>query len=200
MPSVLEDLSTTAALRVLGSGRELVLDRILGEAQAHAVRAAALFLDDGGGLCPACVGPDRQRLPGIRGDRMMWLERESVEPALQDVIDLMDAGRVILNEQAYLGAGQLEVQLSIYEPGHGYSRHRDTMQGRQERRLTAIYYANDWRPGDGGELALYDEYGGCDRLIEPVSDRLVLFLADTPHAVLPVVRGRRVAVTAFMRR
>lgn len=177
-----------------------MLDGLLGDAEAQAVRAAALILDEAGELLPARVGACRRRVPGTRGDRTLWLDGGYADRALDAVVELMEASRAVLNEFAFLGAGELEVQLAVYDQGNGYVRHRDTVRGRSDRRLTAIYYANDWRPGDGGELALYDAGGACTQVIEPIADRLVLFLAQTPHAVLPVARGPRVAVTAFMRR
>lgn len=195
----LSALSATESLLALGNGGALVLDGLLGAAAAHAVRTAALFLDEEGQLSPATVGAQRRCLPSVRGDRMMWLDPDEVELSLFNVIELMEASRELLNAHAFLGAGRVDVQLSIYEAGMGYAKHRDNVRGQHRRRLTAIYYTNDWRPGDGGELALYDDAGACVRLIEPIFDRLVLFLARVPHAVLPVVRGPRVALTAFMR-
>ena len=193
-------LSDTSALRTLGAGRELVLDGLLGDATARAVRAEALALDEAQILTPAGTGADRVRDPSVRGDRILWLNRDLLEPAMGAVVDLMDAAMTTLNENAYLGVGELEIQVAIYDEGTGYQRHRDALRGQDARRMTAIYYANDWRPGDGGELALYDDEGHCTRLVEPVADRLVLFLAQTEHAVRTVVRGPRVALTGFMRR
>lgn len=92
--------------------------------------------------------------------------------------------------------------------------------------MTAIYYVNkEWRRADGGALRLYlrnhcrpvrragDDFveqerqraeGGeeepvevyCD--VEPVADRLVLFMSDgrTPHEVLPTHKDR-FAVTVW---
>lgn len=199
-PRALPALRDTSALQTLGAGRELVLDGLLGNAAAMAVRAEALALDEAQALQPAGTGATRAKDPSVRGDRILWLNRDLLDPAMGAVIDLMDAAMTTLNEHAYLGVGEVEAQVAIYDEGMGYKRHRDALRGQDHRRMTAIYYANDWRPGDGGELALYDDEGRCTRLVEPVADRLVLFLAQTEHAVRPVVRGPRVAITGFMRR
>lgn len=193
-------LSDTTALHALGAGKELVLDGLLGDATALAVRAEALALDEAHLLRPSGTGASKTRNPAVRGDRILWLDRDLLDPALGAVVDLMDAAMATLNANAYLGAGEVETQVAIYDDGPGYLRHRDALHGHDDRRMTAIYYANDWRPGDGGELVLYDDEGRCTRLIEPIADRLVLFLAQTEHAVRPVTRGPRVAVSGFMRR
>ena len=77
--------------------------------------------------------------------------------------------------------------------GKSDTKHLDN-GNKNGRRITAIYYVNQgWRRPDGGALRLYTRYTGdeenkevyCD--VEPLADRLVLFLSDqrTPHEVLP---------------
>ena len=64
------------------------------------------------------------------------------------------------------------------------------------RRLTAIYYLNPgWQPARGGELALYTPAG--TRIVAPVLDRLVVFIADeVEHEVMPSLHERW-AITAW---
>lgn len=190
-------LRGTSSLAALGHGRALVLDGLLGDAQAMAVRAEVLALDEDG-----LLGPASRRGFGLDNDapghRSKWLNRDLLDPAVGAVVDLMDAAMVTLREHVDPGFGDLDVQIAVYDAGRGYQRRRDAPHGDDQRRVTAIYYANDWRPGDGGELSLYDADGRCMRLVEPAADRLVLFLAPTEHAVRHVVRGPRVAVTGFL--
>lgn len=194
-------LGDPALLQALGSGRALVLDAMLGEQAAAGVREAALRLDVEGGLRPAGIGRDATTVPSVRGDRIAWLDPDAPPEGLRPVLELMSATMATLNETAYVGAEVLECQLAIYDEGSGYQRHRDAVRGTSSRRITAVYYANPWRPGDGGELELYDEEDGRGRRVEPISDRLVVFRSDiTDHAVRPLVRGPRVALSAFFRR
>lgn len=98
------------------------------------------------------------------------------------------------------------------DDGSRYTPHVDNGD-KNGRRLTAIYYLNDeWKRVHGGALRLYtkNENAGnnsnpnlnldlgvhCD--VEPVADRLVLFLSDerTPHEVLPTHKDR-FAVTVW---
>lgn len=70
------------------------------------------------------------------------------------------------------------------------------------RRVNCLVYLNeDWRPGDGGELELWESKDGpCVRKIEPVFNRTVLFMTGEnswhghPH---PLVRGPRVSFAAY---
>ncbi len=177
----------------------MVLDGLLGPTVAAQARAAALCMDAAGELRPAGIGRRGAFAPSIRGDRMAWIDELLAPDALVPILALMYATREALNQLVYLGADEIECQVAIYDAGAGYERHRDAVRGRSGRRMTAVYHLGDWRPGDGGELELSD--GDGVRLVEPVADRLVLFRSDvTEHAVRTVLRGPRLAVSAFFGR
>jgi SM-20-related protein len=59
-----------------------------------------------------------------------------------------------------------------------------------------IYYLNDWRTGDGGELCVHETDG--TRRIAPELDRLVLFLSEKVEHEVADTRSTRLAVTAWM--
>jgi len=178
-----------AELERLGAGEVLVFDGALGAERALAV--AARLTASREGLAEAGVG--RVRDPGVRGDLTRWLERDSAEP----LFALFDGLLVELRERAWLGVREMEVQLALY-PGRGesYVAHRDAFAGGGRRRATAVYYLNAaWKPGDGGELRVETPDGW--REIEPVLDRLVVYLAEVVrHEVMPV-HAPRWAVTAW---
>jgi SM-20-related protein len=185
-----------ALVRELGAGETLVFDGVLGAELARAV-AGALTRDDAG-LTPAAVGRggERQLDPELRGDRTRWVERD--ENALcVPLWALFDRVGAELRERAWLGVRDVEVQLALY-PGGGarYVAHRDAFAGGGRRRATAVYYLNEaWRPQDGGELRVRTPSG--ERDVEPVLDRLVLYLAEAvEHEVLPT-RAPRWAATAW---
>ena len=188
-----------AAIQALGDGRAWVFDGMLGPAIAAGVRAEALARLAAGDLRRAGVGREAAVLVQTRGDFITWVDPEQPSPAFAPVVGLFLAMMQALNQAAYLGARSLELQLAVYERGFGYARHRDSLAGTDSRRATVLYYANDWQPGDGGELELVED-GGV-RLIEPLADRLVVFRSDVvEHAVLPVARGPRVALSGWLRR
>ena len=154
-------------------------------------------MDDSGALRSAGVGPDAVRHAEIRGDQIAWLDPANLPEGLDAVVSLFEDLMQTLNEEAYLGARTLECQLAVYHEGRGYTRHRDATTSASSRRATAIYYANDWHAGDGGELELWEDAGS--RMLAPLADRMVVFRSQcTEHAVRPVVGAPRVAVSAFM--
>ena len=70
------------------------------------------------------------------------------------------------------------------------------------RALTAIYYLNpDWRPGDGGELALFDRRSHAfpAKVIRPLNNRLVVFETSpfSVHSALPNNAPMRNSVAQF---
>lgn len=69
------------------------------------------------------------------------------------------------------------------------------------RRITAIYYMNKgWKSEDGGVLRIHEgkgEVGGKYRDVAPLGDRLVLFLSDLLHEVLPS-HAPRIALSGWL--
>lgn len=186
-----------AGIESLGRGDALTFDDTLERGAAHRVRATALRMDESGALRAAGVGPDATPRPEIRGDQIAWLDPSNLPEDLAPVVSLFEDLMQALNEMAYLGARTLECQIAVYHHGHGYARHRDATTSASSRRATAIYYANDWHAGDGGELEVWEDAGS--RVVAPLSDRMVVFRSQcTEHAVRTVVGARRVAVSAFM--
>jgi SM-20-related protein len=182
-------------IAALGDGEFVLRDGLLGPERAlDAARAAAALP----GFRPAAVGADRRLDPQVRADSLLWLD--DPPPALRPIHDVFTELQAELNAAAYLGLDRFELQVARYPgDGAGYARHRDALRGRSGRVLTAIYYLNPaWDPADGGLLRLHLAERHVD--IEPVLDRLVLFLsARVEHEVLPA-HAPRLAITAWYRR
>lgn len=124
----------------------------------------------------------------VRSDLTVWLDDSPLTPCFE-------ALRLELNRTAYLGLQRFDLQLARYDAGARYVRHRDAFPGGDNRRVTAIVYLNEaWCPEHGGQLRLHVE-PPVD--VEPVLDRLVVFLsARVEHEVLPS-NAERWAVTAW---
>jgi SM-20-related protein len=186
-------------VRALGEGYATVHDDWLGPDLALAVYRDVEAVAAAGRLHPAGVsrGAGHRLDAETRGDAIAWLAPETASPALGALLARFEALRAALNRDAYLGLERVEVQLARY-PGGGarYQRHRDAFPGRSNRRVTAIYYVNPaWQPADGGLLRLYGLDGRRD--VEPILDRLVLFLSErVEHEVLPTATPR-MAVSAW---
>lgn len=186
-----------AAIPALGEGEPVVLDGLLGPALASQVRAAVLEARERGELRPAGLGRDRQRRERLRSDLIAWIDPAAADPRFHPLLERFARLQDQLVREAWLGLRRFEIQLAAYDEGPGYVRHADAFKGGGTRRLTAIYYANSgWSPDDGGELRCWPPSG--PRVLEPIGDRLVVFLSERlEHEVAPVRRGPRVAVTAW---
>jgi SM-20-related protein len=164
---------------------------------ANRIRGEALALVSQGALRAAGFGRDGQTNASVRGDHLCWLEKAEAGKGTRALMLAFEKLRQTVNRELYLGVARYEMQLAHYPPGSmGYAKHLDAFRGARNRRLTAIYYLNPiWKLGHGGELALY--LPGGELRIEPLQDRLLVFLAeDVEHAVLPV-EASRLALTAW---
>ena len=187
---------TEADVIALGEGRGVVFDGVLGLTRAEDIRREALALFAAGSLRPAGIGRAGTRTPEVRADHIRWLDA-TVEGSFSDVLAVFESLRVQLGELALLGARTIEAQLAVYAQGLGYTRHSDSVVGSSSRRMTLIYYATDWQPGSGGELELVEP--DAVRVIEPRLDRLVVFRPELEHAVRPIDKGERVAISGWLR-
>ncbi len=185
---------TAGDVAELEDGRALVFDGLLGEARARAIAAELAARPDASGAGGAGEGDVD---PRIRGDSTTSLERETDGP-LADLWRVFDGLRAELEQRASLTLDDAcEIELARYLPGRTNARHLDTSGDGARRRVSLLYYLNDWQLGDGGELCVH-ESGGA-RNIDPELDRLVLFLSDrVEHEVLPVVAPRSAVVAWFL--
>ena len=142
---------------------------------------------------PAAISRGHHRDEAVRNDRLLWVEPEDAE--LSGLFAAFEALRLELNEGAWLGLARFDLQLAHYGPGGHYVRHRDALQGENNRRVTAIVYLNPgWEPIHGGQLRLCLDPAVE---VEPRLGRLVIFLSEkVEHEVLPSA-ANRFAATAW---
>lgn len=187
-----------ADVRALGERGVFVKDGFCGPEAAAAARAAALAIAGAGALRSAGLsrGAAYRREPETRGDETAWLLPARVPPGLAPLCERFETLRRALNRAAYLGLERFDLQLARYPAGGRYARHLDAFPGGPNRRLTATYYLNaGWRPEDGGLLRLHLPAGLVD--VEPVLDRLVVFLPDRVEHEVLAAAAPRWAVTAW---
>jgi SM-20-related protein len=136
---------------------------------------------------------------GIRGDRIQWLE-PGESAACDHYLQVMDALRLHLNRELYLGLDAYESHFALYPPGAFYRRHLDRFRDDDRRSVSLVYYLNaGWQPGHGGALRLYLADGET-RDLPPLAGTLVAFMsADLPHEVLPATR-ERLSLTGWFKR
>lgn len=130
----------------------------------------------------------------LRRDQIHWLT--AADPDLGNYFSWIEELRLCMNRRLFLGLFDYECHYAYYPEGAFYKKHVDAFKGQSNRRLSTILYLNpQWQPGDGGELALYEETARDDQPpfleISPVYGRLVVFLSEVfPHEVLRANRGR----------
>ena len=134
----------------------------------------------------------------LRGDDAMWLDEK--DPAYQPFAPSFERLRRGLNARGRLDLyDYCEVQAARYGGnGERYVTHLDALPSHFfKRRVTGIVYLNpDWRPEHGGALKMHFD-DKTELTVEPLFNRLVVFMSETvPHEVLPTY-APRLAVTRW---
>ena len=132
-----------------------------------------------------------QQLETVRNDRTVWLSE--THPVEQTYLDALDALKIQLNRQLFLGLHDFEAHFAHYPPGHFYRRHVDAFRGQSNRVVSSVFYLNpDWSELDEGQLVLYDVTSDKPlQIVQPRFGNTVLFLSEQlPHEVLPAKRDR----------
>lgn len=146
-------------------------------------------------------GDQHQLRRDIRGDAIIWLNRES--QAQRDYLALMAELQWQINQALYLGLFEFEAHFAHYPPGAFYKTHYDSFKGRANRVISTVLYLNpEWPQEGGGEMAIYaadDETHELAR-IRPEAGTFVCFLSNrVPHAVLPT-HYSRASIAGWFRR
>lgn len=141
--------------------------------------------------------------PEVRSDRVKWLEPGVESPAEQSYLQQLEALRLVLNREMYLGLFEFEGHMAVYPPGSFYAKHLDQFRGIGLRTVSTILYLNDdWHAEDGGQLRLYTIPGDETQYVDilPTGGQLVVFMsAEFLHEVLPA-RRERMSVTGWFKR
>lgn len=165
--------------------------------------AHAHALDARGELRAAGVGRAEARrvAPGVRGDRIHWLEAATAAPGERTALDALEALRLALNRHLMLGLHELELHYAMYPPGARYAAHRDRFRDDDARVVSCVLYLNEhWNAAQGGALRLRLD-GGAIRDVVPDGGTLVVFLSERfVHEVLPATRARLSLAGWFRRR
>ena len=190
-------MSASAELRASGIS---IRDQFASAADVLALRECAQARETRGDFAPARVGGQgrERRVGAIRGDLTCWLS-DPLLPPERSLLDRMEALRLQLNRDAFLGLFALELHYARYPAGAAYSRHVDQPRGSTRRRLSMVLYLNPgWQSADGGVLRIHSsDESFVD--VEPIAGRLVCFLtAGREHEVLQA-RRERLSISGWYR-
>lgn len=175
----------------------------LGAAETRTLREECLEALAGGAFHAAGVGSGQAQVHSeIRGDQVYWVEEALAGPALKSVLARLEALRLAVNRDLFLGLFDVELHFAAYPRGAGYQRHLDRFRDDDRRALTVILYLNppDWSLEDGGQLLFWADEDKPPLEIQPCGGTLVTFLSDRFwHQVLPAQR-QRLSLTGWFRR
>ncbi len=151
-------------------------------------------------LKPASIGAGLKKVvsPKLRSDKILWLDEDDLE--LKSYFSLITNIAKILKSELFLPIRQTETQMAIYEKDQFYAKHKDRHTHQGHRWVTAVYYLNDhWNLQDGGELKIYSKSDlETSKVIEPISNRLVVFFSDLEHEV-QITNAPRKSFTTWFR-
>jgi SM-20-related protein len=137
----------------------------------------------------------------IRSDKIFWVH--SFSESLKPIGDWLTCLSAELKNHFRISLDDIEAHFSIYSKGNHYDKHIDNSAGLTPRLFTFIFYLNpEWKPGDGGELVVYNPINQDDRIftIAPKAGTFVLFRSDLfYHEVLPS-QSDRYTFTGWLRR
>ncbi len=137
----------------------------------------------------------------IRGDKILWLESNSVDSSERILLDKNQAFVDYLNQTCYLGIIDAEIHFAKYDIGKFYRRHRDTFQAQKGRVLSVIYYLNiNWLPENGGNLLIYTQENNIEKTISiaPLAGRLVCFESDKLDHEVSETFKERLSITGWL--
>lgn len=187
--------------RALGEVGFAVCDGFESSSECHAIREALLGLQMVAGTTVA-----RNDIHSGRGDRVAFIEDETVTPVVRIFLERLDD--IVMELQALTPSlkalSLVRNAMASRYPADGarYIRHIDNPD-RNGRKLTCIVYFNEgWAPEHGGCLRLHlrGDAGGLHAGpvdVPPTLGRLVIFPSETrQHEVLPSYH-ERVALTCW---
>jgi SM-20-related protein len=145
-------------------------------------------------------GAERVHNAEIRGDEILWLQKENPDSATSDFLTLIEGLIAYCNRTCFAGIRDYESHFAVYPPGAYYHRHLDQFRGNGNRIFTFIVYLNlGWKPNDGGILRLYIPENGQESIVDvtPTAGKLVCFKSDAiPHEVL-ATNAMRYSITGW---
>ncbi|MCB5162191.1 2OG-Fe(II) oxygenase [Marinomonas algarum] len=143
---------------------------------------------------------DHQIVLEARRDYIQWIDPNTV--IRTDFLATMEALRVALNSQLFLGLFDYEAHFARYEEGAFYEKHLDAFKGQSTRILSTILYLNeDWQDGEGGELVIYDEKNPSIEIgrFFPKKGRMAVFLSECFYHEVIVSRRTRHSIAGWFR-
>ena len=197
MEETLEVLFESIISQIIEGGYG-VLDHFLSEEEIEALNKSLETHYKAQEFKQAGISKDQSIVKAIRGDEILWLEKETANPIEAIFLQRLEQFMEYLNQTCYLGLRSYEIHYASYPIGAFYKIHLDKFRNDSGRILSFICYLNqDWKEDNGGELVLH--LPDRKEVILPLGGRLAVFESDKiEHEVLPATRERR-SLTGWLR-
>jgi SM-20-related protein len=196
-----EHIISTILDEIANHGYAVIKD-FLSHQDISALARQAKVLHSAGEMHKATTGITKVENSTLRGDFIHWIEASNASAVEICYLKAMAKLQKAINQEFFLGLFEFESHFAIYPPGTGYQKHLDQFIGKEERKVSCIFYLNDnWHTDDGGELRMYLNKKEDKRFIDitPQAGTLVVFLSsDFLHEVLPAKR-ERMSITGWFR-
>lgn len=193
------DEQWTNWLDQLASNNYLVIDDFITDQLYEKIQSYFKTCLEDSEFSKAAIGSseDRQIESTIRGDFIYWLDQQE-DSEVSELFGLFDEVVGQLKQQLFLSLSDYEFHFALYPPKTRYEKHVDQFHGRNNRVISMLIYLNeDWKPGDGGELKIY-ESDGKEVLVEPLAKRLVMFKSDTVEHEVMLTQKHRKSLTGWL--
>lgn len=139
----------------------------------------------------------------IRGDFILWLNEETAGEAESIYFNKINSLVNYLNRTCFMGILTKEFHYAVYPEGTFYKRHLDTFQNDGRRKLSMVCYLNkeNWKPENGGELAIYLDNNGKEEevTIYPLAGRIVIFESQELEHEVKAVKVPRFSITGWLK-
>ncbi len=139
----------------------------------------------------------------VRGDFILWINEADAGPAENVFFNKINSLVDYLNKTCFMGILHKEFHYAVYPEGTFYKRHLDTFQNDGRMKLSMVCYLNneDWKPENGGELAIYTAANAIEEEVKvyPFPGRVVIFESqELEHEVKPV-KVPRLSITGWLK-
>ena len=182
-----------------------IIDNFFDAADVDILRAALNEKYEEDNFKKAAIGNRTNEViaKSIRGDFILWINEAEAGEAENIYFNKINSLVNYLNRTCFMGILHKEFHYAVYPEGTFYKRHLDTFQNDGRRKLSMVCYLNneDWKPENGGELAIYTQENGEEKQIDifPLAGRVVIFESqELEHEVKPV-RVPRLSITGWLK-
>ena len=139
----------------------------------------------------------------VRGDFILWINEADAGRAEKVYFKKINSLVDYLNRTCFMGILTREFHYALYPVGSFYKRHLDTFQNDGRRKLSMVCYLNEdnWKPENGGELAIYFQKNGQEQEVNiyPFPGRIVIFESQELEHEVKTVNVPRLSITGWLK-